>query len=537
MDITLQAQGEFDGEALIFFAFEKETETSTGLRTLPGLQKWPGLQTWLDAQGDWLAGNSGLAAFSGKAKSVRYFFPPSGVASPAVILVGLGGRKTFGLRELRRAVSAALGCAMDLRLAEIGLDTRFLKDTHLDIGQAVEELVCAAMTAVYRFERLKTEKDEPTIHPPKLHILMDDPADDPADTPVDDQTVAHMKDRLSKALATGHGLNLARDLVNMPANLATPEYLAETARDLAARHGFGVEVMGADQIEALGMGAYASVFQASREQARLIILDTHPNASDTPAQSGPDNEKKPLVVIGKGITFDTGGISLKPSLGMEEMKGDMGGAAAVLGFFEAQGRLGQSGDQRRIVGIIPCTENLPGPKAVKPGDVVTTCSGKTVEIINTDAEGRLLLCDILAYSKRYDPLGIVDLATLTGAMVVSLGPRIAGAFATPESLAEQVRRIGERVGEPCWPMPLWEDYKDELKSEVADLKNVGAREGGAIHAALFLQRFVPENTPWVHLDIAGPAFAKKKGDHGIAGGTGFGVRILVELVQEWPEES
>ncbi|WP_158269643.1 leucyl aminopeptidase [Desulfonatronum sp. SC1] len=518
MDITFQSQGEFAGEALFFFVFEKEPE------------KTPGLQTWLAAQGGWLSGNPAVDTFSGKAKSVRYFFPPSGTASPAAILVGLGGRKNFEPRELRRAVASAVGCAMDLRMTEFGLNGQALRDTGLDLPLAVEETTCAAMTSVYRFERLKTEKDEPPSQPPKLRILMDDQIDDQAD--------ARLKDRLDKSLATGHGLNLARDLVNMPANLATPEYLAQTARDLAARYGFGVEVMAADQIEALGMGAFAAVFQANRDQARLIILDSRPSVSGLAGQSASIDAEKPLVVIGKGITFDTGGISLKPSQSMEEMKGDMGGAAAVLGFFEAHGRLGQNdGNQRRIVGIIPCTENLPGPKAVKPGDVVTTCSGKTVEIINTDAEGRLLLCDALAYGKRYNPLGIVDLATLTGAMVVSLGPRIAGAFAAPQSLAEQVRRIGERVGEPCWPMPLWEDYKDELKSEVADLKNVGAREGGAIYAALFLQRFVPENTPWIHLDIAGPAFAKKKGDHGIAGGTGFGVRILVELVREWPEES
>jgi leucyl aminopeptidase len=522
MDITFQSQGEFVGEALVFFVFEKETEKSPGVRT------WPGLDTWLNAQGGWLSGNSGLAAFSGKTKSVRYFFPSSATPSPAVILVGLGGRKNFGPRELRRAVAAAVGCAMDLRLVNIGLDTSVLSGTDLDLPQAVEEITCAAMTAMYRFEKLKTEKDEPPSQPPKLRILVDDQMDGQVDTP--------LKAHLDKSLATGHGLNLARDLVNMPANLATPEYLAQTARDIAGRYGFGVEVMTAEQIESLGMGAFAAVFQANRDQARLIILDSRPGPSGLPDQPTSSDGEKPLVVIGKGITFDTGGISLKPSQGMEEMKGDMGGAAAVLGFFEAQGRLGQRcDDQPRIVGIIPCTENLPGPKAVKPGDVVTTYSGKTVEIINTDAEGRLLLCDALAYGKGYDPQGIVDLATLTGAMVVSLGPCIAGAFAAPESLAELVRRIGERVGEPCWPMPLWEDYKDELKSDVADLKNVGERAGGAIHAALFLHRFVPENTPWVHLDIAGPAYAKKKGDHGIAGGTGFGVRILMELTREWPE--
>ncbi|WP_045222218.1 leucyl aminopeptidase [Desulfonatronum thioautotrophicum] len=511
METALRIQEEYNGDALIFFGFEKED------RLLPGLQ------AWLAGEGGWLAGNSAVTKFSGSAKSVRYFYPPAGVSGPVLILAGLGRRACFGVRELRQAVASAVGCAMDLEMVELGLNTATLQDTGLDITVAAEESVSAAMTAVYRFDRLKTEQEERKKTPTRLSLLQDKK---PVDTA--------LGSRLDEAVAVGQGLHLARDLVNMPANLATPEYLAETAREMATRHGFRADILAAEQIRELGMGAYAAVFQSNPEQARLIVLDTHP---DRALDQTVEGSHAPLVLIGKGISFDTGGISLKPSQGMEEMKGDMGGAAAVLGFFEAYGRLGGGRQgQRRVVGIIPCTENTPGSLAIKPGDVVTSFSGKTVEIINTDAEGRLLLCDALAYSKQYTPMGIIDVATLTGAMVVSLGPRIAGVFAEPAALADLVRRVGERVGEPAWPMPLWADYKDELKSEVADLKNVGAREGGAIHAALFLQRFVPEKTPWVHLDIAGPAFAKKKGDHGISGGTGFGVRTLVELVKEWPEK-
>jgi len=218
---------------------------------------------------------------------------------------------------------------------------------------------------------------------------------------------------------------------------------------------------------------------------------------------------------------------------MVTMKRDMGGAAAVVGAVSAIARLKLKAN---VVGVIAACENMISGRSFRPGDIIGSMAGKSIYVGSTDAEGRLTLVDAIHYAIEKEGVSrIVDLATLTGAMVVSLGPRIAGAFAAPESLAELVRRIGERVGEPCWPMPLWEDYKDELKSDVADLKNVGERAGGAIHAALFLHRFVPENTPWVHLDIAGPAYAKKKGDHGIAGGTGFGVRILMELTREWPE--
>ncbi|SDB32403.1 leucyl aminopeptidase [Desulfonatronum thiosulfatophilum] len=509
MEITLHVQGVHNCEALVFFAFEKEGEMM------------PAFKTWLGEKGAWLAENPLLIGFSGRKKSVRYFFSPTGTESPMVILVGLGKRDVFMVRELRQAVAAAMGCAADLELKCLGLDVAVLADTGLEATLAVEEAICAVETAAYKFERLKTNDNGPKKNPTEFRLI------------AAAESEANLRGSMDKARAVGMGLRLTRDLVNMPSNLATPEYLATAARETAKRHDFGIEVLEADEIEALGMGAFAAVFQARREQARLIILDTHPDqGAESQSRTEAAEADKPLVVIGKGITFDTGGISLKPSQGMEEMKGDMAGAAAVIGFFEAYGQLKS---RRRVVGIIPCTENLTGSRAIKPGEVVKTFSGKSVEIVNTDAEGRLLLCDVLSYAGKYDPHGIVDLATLTGAMVVALGPQIAGAFTPQKSLSALIREIGERVGEPCWPMPLWEGYQEELKSEVADLKNVGSREGGAIHAAMFLQRFVPKNTPWIHVDIAGPAYSKKKTDLGISGGTGFGVRTLLELVQEWPE--
>jgi leucyl aminopeptidase len=314
---------------------------------------------------------------------------------------------------------------------------------------------------------------------------------------------------------------LARDLVNTPANVATPSFLAETAETLGREHGFKVRVIEADEAEGMGMGCFAAVFQGSPEPAKLIVIDAAPKGAE---------RERPLVFVGKGVTFDTGGISIKPSAKMDEMKGDMAGAAAVLGFFEALGRLGAP---RRVVGILPCTENMPGGAATRPGDVVTSYAGKTVEIVNTDAEGRLLLCDALTFAAEFDPLAVVDLATLTGACLVALGTDVAAVFSANDLLAESIAELGARVGDLYWRMPLWDRYFESLKSDVADMKNVGPREGGAVNAALFLKQFAPASAPWAHLDIAGPAFATTATALTAKGGTGFGVRTLLALVTAW----
>jgi leucyl aminopeptidase len=294
------------------------------------------------------------------------------------------------------------------------------------------------------------------------------------------------------------------------------------ARDLAAEFGFGVQVFGPEEIIGMGMGSFASVFRGSDTPARFVVLDSNPDGG------------RPLVFVGKGVTFDTGGISLKPSAKMHEMKGDMAGAAAILGLFRTLGRAGGGG--RRVVGLLPCTENVPGSRATKPGDVVTAMNGKTVEILNTDAEGRLILADALAYSARFEPEILVDLATLTGACLVALGTKVAAVFATTAELDQRIREGGSRAGERYWPMPLWAEYGAPLKSDVADLKNIATREGGAIYAAMFLKNFVPEGVDWAHLDIAGPAWTDENASVFRPGGTGFGVRTLWELVEEYAED-
>lgn len=261
------------------------------------------------------------------------------------------------------------------------------------------------------------------------------------------------------------------------------------------------------------------VAQGSKEPARFIILEYLPNK----------NLEKPLVFVGKGITFDTGGISIKPAANMDQMKYDMSGGAAVIGALAAISRLGI---KRNVVGLIPTTENMPGGHAYKPGDVLKMHSGKTVEVMNTDAEGRLILADALAYALKYDPAAIVDLATLTGACVVALGEFAIGMMGTDDKVLKAISEAGENTFERVWQLPLWEDYKEQIKSNVADIQNVGGRSAGTITAAMFLKEFV-DNKPWVHLDIAGTAWAEKEKPYCVKGATGVGVRLLTDLVANW----
>jgi leucyl aminopeptidase len=331
-----------------------------------------------------------------------------------------------------------------------------------------------------------------------------------------------LRTAVSTSEAIASGACLARDLTTAPANQVTPSFLARTAGQLAERHGFSVKEIDYEEAGSLGMGAFRAVAKGSREPAYVTIIEhAPPDVANEP----------PLVLVGKGITFDSGGISLKPSDKMDAMKQDMAGAAAVLGTFEA---LGQLKTKRRVVGILPCTENMPDGQAYKPGDVIRTLSGITVEIVSTDAEGRLIMADVLAYSERYKPAAIVDIATLTGACITALGSQVGGLMGNHEALREALREIGMQVGEKLWPLPLWELYLDPLKSDVADFKNVGDRRGGAIAAGIFLEQFVPPGVPWAHLDIAGPAWSEKDVSTCARGATGFGVRILIELIRRWP---
>jgi len=314
--------------------------------------------------------------------------------------------------------------------------------------------------------------------------------------------------------AIGAGQTFARGLQVLPGNVATPSYVANVARDLAQRHGFGITILDKAAIIKERMGALLSVAQGSAEEPRFIAIEYK------------GSDAAPIVLIGKGVTFDTGGISIKPAQNMEDMKYDMSGAAAVLGTFEMLGRLKP---KVHVVGLIPSTENMLSGTAVKPGDVVTSHLGKTIEIINTDAEGRLILADALSYARRYDPAAVVDIATLTGAIVVALGHTASGVMGSDDKLVEEIRGAGDRADERVWPLPLWDDYRDLMKSDIADVKNSGGRPAGSISAGWFLREFV-DGFPWAHLDIAGTAYSDREDATRVKGPTGVGVRLFSEFV-------
>jgi leucyl aminopeptidase len=314
--------------------------------------------------------------------------------------------------------------------------------------------------------------------------------------------------------AVGAGQALARGIQMLPGNTCTPCMLGDTARELASRHGFEVTVLDKAAIEKEGLTALLAVAQGSAQEPRFIALEYR----------GADGA--PIVLVGKGVTFDTGGISIKPAPSMEEMKYDMSGAAAVLGTFEMLGRLKPA---VHVVGLIPSAENMPSGTAYKPGDVVRSHLGKTIEVVNTDAEGRLLLADALSYARRYQPACVIDAATLTGAMVIALGHTATGLMGTDEALMQELRAAGERADEPLWQLPLWDEYRDLIKSDIADMKNSGGRPAGSITAGWFLREFV-DGFPWAHLDIAGTAYSDRDDPTRIKGPTGVGVRLFSEFV-------
>jgi leucyl aminopeptidase len=327
---------------------------------------------------------------------------------------------------------------------------------------------------------------------------------------------AALQAALARGAAIGQGVTLARECANRPGNHCTPTFLAEEARRLGRTFGLKVQVLERKDVEKLGMGAFLAVAQGSAQPLKFIVAQWQ----------GAGRRQAPIVLVGKGITFDTGGISLKPAGDMDEMKYDMSGAGSVLGTFEAVAGMKLPVN---LVGLVPTCENMPSGTAVKPGDIVTSMSGQTIEILNTDAEGRLILADALAYARSFEPDVIIDLATLTGACVVALGLETAGLFSNSNAFADELLAAADGADEALWRLPLAERLEEALKSDVADLKNVGPRWGGAISAALFLKRFVG-TTKWAHIDLAGPAMAEREWEYINKGGTGFGVALLTEYL-------
>jgi leucyl aminopeptidase len=430
-----------------------------------------------------------LADLSGKLGSTLLLRALPGVAAERVLLVGLGEKKELGEAAYRDALRAAAGALRETGAADAAL---FLVDAKIGrraLSWNLRHAVLALSEAFYRFDQLKSQKKAPT--PSLARVVLPLPG------------AGALAQALAEAQATAEGVALARTLGNLPSNICTPSYLAGEARKLARQYKLQVEVLERADMEKLGMGAFLSVARASHEPPKLIVL----------RYNGAGKSARPLALVGKGITFDTGGISLKPAGEMDEMKFDMSGAGSVLGAIRA---LAGMKAPVNVVGVIPTCENMPGGHATKPGDVVTTLSGQTVEILNTDAEGRLILCDAITYAEqRFKPEAVVDIATLTGAIVIALGHVVTGLFANDQKLADELREAADDAWDRVWQMPLWEDYQEQLRSNFADMANIGGRPGGSITAASFLARFA-RKLRWAHLDIAGTAWkgGREKGSTG-----------------------
>ncbi len=439
------------------------------------------------------------AAFEGKRDQTAVLYPSG--PQERVLLSGAGKPGDLNLASLRRA--AAVGTRMAARMGVASASVVCVAEaanglSPEDVAQAVTE---GALFGAWRFDEFKKPPKEKKPKLERVDLLV---ASD-----VDASTAGH-----SVGAAIGAGQTLARNLQMLPGNTCTPSYLAGVASDLRERHGFEVTVLDRADIEKEGLGGLMAVSQGSVEEPRFIVLEYR-------GAEGP-----PVVLVGKGVTFDTGGISLKPPANMEEMKFDMSGAAAVLGTFETLGLLKPD---CHVIGLVPSTDNMPSGSAFKPGDVVRSHSGKTIEIVNTDAEGRLILSDALSYAKRFEPACVLDAATLTGAVVTALGHNASGVMGTDDDLIEEVRVAGNRSGERVWHFPLWDEYRDQIKSEIADMKNSGGRPAGTITAGWFLREFA-DGYPWAHLDIAGTAYTDRASPICGKGPTGVGVRLFSEFV-------
>ncbi len=443
---------------------------------------------------------------TGKAGEVGVLYPRGAILAQRVLVVGLGAREKFNLDGVRRAAAAGILRARDLNARQVATIVHGAGIANLDAEAAAQATVEGSLLANYRFNAPKQQEAQNEIE----QLLL---------VEFDEAKLVAITAGVQMAEAVATGTCLARDLVNMPPNYATPLRLGQTARDIAAAHKMAVTIGDRDWAAAHKMGAFLSVARGAGDEPQFIVLE----------HNGDRDDLDTIALVGKGITFDTGGISIKPSADMWEMKSDMGGAAAVLGAMKTVGMLNLP---LRVIGIMPCTENKPDAHAYRPADVITASNGKTIEIISTDAEGRMVLADALVYASRYQPKAVIDLATLTGACVIALGKGVAaGIFSTDPTLQQKLVDAGAATQERLWPLPLWEDYKEAIKSDVADMKNSGGRFGGVATSAVFLQAFT--EYPWAHLDIAGMALAAKDNGYIPRGGTGFGVRLLVEFLRQW----
>lgn len=446
--------------------------------------------------------------FKGERGKTALLYTHGALPSKRIIVVGLGKQEKFDLEVMRAAGGKAFQQVGDLGLKTVVVPDELIEAKGFTRFELLEAFLVGGSLGSYRFRELKTGDQEKSKGPNECVVLAKKK-----------EALPQVRAVLSRVNSIVRAVCLARDLVTLPANRKTPTMLAKKAQAVARENALRCKVISETQAKKLGMGAFLAVAQGSREPAAMIVLEYRAGSA----------YGAPVALVGKGITFDSGGISLKSPDKMERMKDDMAGGAVVLAVLQATAQMKLPVN---VVGIIPATENLPDGKAYKPGDVITSMSGQTIEVISTDAEGRLILADALTYAQRYKPQAVFDLATLTGACVTALGNHVAGMMGNSDRLLASLRAGSEVTGEKVWPFPLWEEYFDDLKSDVADFKNVGDRAAGTIIGGMFLSKFVGD-TPWVHLDIAGPVWSEKDKPYIPKGASGYGVRLLLQVLEDW----
>jgi len=445
--------------------------------------------------------------FSGRKGESLLLHGGTGLTAERVLLIGLGKERSLSLDSLRQAASSSARLLAEKQLGSFLLALPQVPVKKSTLSERIQVIAEGTLLADYRYDRyLPKNKPGQPVALEKVSLLI-----------AAKESSKEAENAVAAAQSICAGVCFARDLVNEPGNRKSPEYLAMSAISMAEKVGITTRLLRREQMAKQGFGALLGVAQGSEREPYLIVLEYR----------GGTPEQKPIALVGKGVVFDAGGISLKPAEKMDEMKMDMAGGAAVLGVMQAAAGLKLPVN---LVGVVPTVENMPSGTAIRPGDILTSLSGKTIEVLNTDAEGRLILADALTYVGRYQPRVVIDLATLTGACIIALGNHAAAVLGNHDGLIRQLLKAGERSGERLWQLPLWEDYAAQLKSDFADIKNIGGRPAGTITAAAFLQQFAGKFT-WAHLDIAGMAWEEKGKPGQPKGGTGFGVRVLVEYLR------
>lgn len=444
--------------------------------------------------------------FGGHPSETLMLYAGRGIAPKRVLLVGLGPMRELDADRIRAAAGTAAATLKKAHIDRFTVDLDTM-DSRLSLKETAQVLTEGVLLADYHFDQFLTQnRDKLPVPLAEMRLLT-----------ASAKSLVSAGEGMERAKKIYRGVAFARDLVNQPGNVKSPDYMAKEARQMAREVGMSCTILGKPELEKEGCGGILGVAQGSARDPRLILLE----------YKGGKKDQAPIALVGKGVVFDTGGISLKPAEKMDMMKMDMGGAAAVLGTLFSAALLELP---INLVGIVPAVENMPSGTAYRPGDILTSLSGKTIEVLNTDAEGRLILADALTWAQRYQPELVIDLATLTGAVIIALGNQAAAVMGNDDRLAQQLIHAGSRSGERVWQLPLFDAYDEQIKSPVADVANIGGRAAGSITAAAFLKKFAPK-AHWAHLDIAGMAWEEKGQAYQPKGGTGFGVRLLLDFLE------